>query len=42
MSGYDKPPLAEPAVQSYGPPLAKPFTAADLTNKVRQTLDRPD
>jgi PAS domain S-box-containing protein len=40
MSGYDKPPVNEPSVQSFGPPLAKPFSAADLTNKVRQALDR--
>jgi len=40
MSGYDKPPVADPVLQSFGPPLAKPFSAEDLTNKVRQTLDR--
>jgi two-component system cell cycle sensor histidine kinase/response regulator CckA len=38
MSGYDKPPVGEPAHQ-FGPPLVKPFSAADLTNKVRQVLD---
>ena len=40
MSGYDKPPVAEPVPQAFGAPLAKPFTAAELTNKVRQALDR--
>jgi two-component system cell cycle sensor histidine kinase/response regulator CckA len=40
MSGYDRPPLTDPAMQAYGPPLAKPFSAAELTNRVRQVLDR--
>jgi len=40
MTGYDKPPLADPAIQAYGPPLAKPFSSAELTNHVRQALDR--
>jgi two-component system cell cycle sensor histidine kinase/response regulator CckA len=40
MSGYDKPPVADPVMQTFGPPLAKPFSAAELTSKVRQALDR--
>ncbi len=40
MSGYDKPPVGEtPAIPALGSPLAKPFSAADLTARVRQVLD---
>jgi PAS domain S-box-containing protein len=41
MSGYDKPPIGEPPLQSLCPLLAKPFSASDLTHKVRQVLDSP-
>jgi two-component system cell cycle sensor histidine kinase/response regulator CckA len=40
MSGYDKPPVGDAvAIPELGSPLAKPFSAADLTTRVRQVLD---
>jgi two-component system, cell cycle sensor histidine kinase and response regulator CckA len=40
MSGYEKPPVGEAiGMPALGAPLAKPFSAADLTSKVRQALD---
>ena len=40
MSGYDKPPGGETlTIPALGSPLPKPFSAADLTARVRQTLD---
>jgi len=40
MSGYEKPPGAEAVlIPAMGPPLAKPFSAADLTSKIRAALD---
>jgi CheY-like chemotaxis protein len=39
MSGYEKPIGETSGPHQWGSPLAKPFTAADLTGKVRQALD---
>jgi two-component system, cell cycle sensor histidine kinase and response regulator CckA len=40
MSGYDKPPVGEAQpIPALGAPLAKPFSAADLTSRVRHVLD---
>ncbi len=40
MSGYEKPPMGETTgTHQWGSPLPKPFTAIELTDKVRQVLD---
>ena len=39
MSGYDKPVGESFAIPALGSPLAKPFSASDLTARVRQALD---